>query len=325
MSPVGHAVRLGLPMRAAVIVVAGALLWAPASSASAEGSTATRPHAWHVSHPSDPARLTVSDDRGALATFTYGARSVVLRGPRRVFQEPSTTSATVSTRAWVRLLPSPFTGRLHRAWLRRALRDRSPDVLAVAAEYLPGAPPRVDGTGTTIGGDASYGPLLADGSRQAGSDVNDYLGLTWSFGAIVDTPEAAQIGALDCSGYVRMVLGRRLGVPLTLEPDGQRLPRRAFQMAASGPGILVIPDSRRPPADLTALQPGDLVFSDVRRDDDGDIDHVGIYLGRDSTGAARFVSSRRTADGPTMGDLGGRSTLTGSGLYALGFRAARRV
>ena len=92
-----------------------------------------------------------------------------------------------------------------------------------------------------------------------------------------------------------MVLGYRHGVPLSYEPDGIGLPRRAVQMSAASPGIVVVPDSGSRAVDLSGLLPGDLVFSDVVGDDGTQIDHVGIYLGRDSTGAARFVSSRRTA------------------------------
>ncbi|MDQ3148460.1 MAG: hypothetical protein M3Q38_00845 [Chloroflexota bacterium] len=54
------------------------------------------------------------------------------------------------------------------------------------------------------------------------------------------------------------------------------------------------------------------------------IDHDGIYVGLDGVRDARFVSSRRTADGPTIGDAGGASVLVGSGYRAEAFRAIRR-
>ena len=60
-------------------------------------------------------------------------------------------------------------------------------------------------------------------------------------------------------------------------------------------------------------------------DDGTAIDHVGIFLGRDDVGNDRFISSRKTANGPTMGDLAGRSVLNGTGYYASAFRTARRV
>ncbi len=73
------------------------------------------------------------------------------------------------------------------------------------------------------------------------------------------------------------------------------------------------------------LQPGDVVAFDASTTDGTRIDHVGIFLGRDSLGHDRFISSRKTADGPTLGDLGGRSVLDGTGLYAVSFRTARRI
>lgn len=271
-----------------------------------------------------PERLVLSDDRGIVAVFTVGARTVVVRGDQRTFQE-STTSATVTTGSHVWLLPEPFDGVVDHQWLAARLTDPGHDLLDLARQYTTGAADVIEATGARIAGDASYGPLLADGSRQEGSDFNDYLGVPWSYGSTVDRPEAHQFGALDCSGYVRALFGHRGGMDMALEPDGVRLPRRAVQMAASAPGVMAIPDSGRRPSDLSALLPGDLVFFDVSTDDGTLIDHVGVYLGIDSAGAPRFVSSRKGADGPTMGDVRGRSTLSGKGLYASAFRAARRL
>jgi hypothetical protein len=73
------------------------------------------------------------------------------------------------------------------------------------------------------------------------------------------------------------------------------------------------------------MLPGDLVFHDASTNDGADIDHVGIYLGKDDRGGHRFISSRKTANGPTMGDAGGVSLLNGNGLYAKSFVAARRL
>jgi hypothetical protein len=249
---------------------------------------------------------------------------VTLRGPQRVFAE-STTAATVTSTTWVRLLAQPFTGAVDYGWLAGWAGDTSEDVLDVARQYVTGAPERMDATGLRIAGDASYGPLQPDGTRAEGSDFNDYLGVAWSYGSTVDQPEPDQFGALDCSGYVRAVFGHRAGVPMTLQPDGTRLPRRAVQMSSSAPGVVVVPDTGTRPSSLAALLPGDLVFFDASTDDGTLVDHVGIYLGPDSAGAPRFVSSRKGADGPTMGDVRGRSTLSGTGLYATSFRAARRI
>ncbi len=273
---------------------------------------------------SRPDRVVVRDDLGVVATFTVAARTVTVRGAQRTFAE-STTSATVTGTAWVRLLGDPFAGAVDYGWLGARLTDTSPDVLEVAGQYVTGAPQFIDASGFPIAGDASYGPLLADGTREEGSDFNDYLGVAWSYGDTVDRPEERQHGALDCSGYVRMVFGYRAGVPLALQADGAALPRRAVQMNESAPGVMAVPYTGKRPKSLDALLPGDLVLFDASTDDGTAIDHVGLYLGVDSAGDPRFLSSRKGADGPTMGDIRGRSTLSGTGLYATSFRSARRL
>ena len=85
----------------------------------------------------------------------------------------------------------------------------------------------------------------------------------------------------------------------------------------------MVPDRGTRVTDYSDLQAGDLLFFNL--DGDSQIDHVAIHLGLDSEGNHRFVSSRAKADGPTLGDLGGASLLDGDGLYARGFRAARRL
>ncbi|SNR59373.1 NlpC/P60 family protein [Blastococcus mobilis] len=292
----------------------------PASTAPASGTTG----ALREQRLASPDRVVVRDDLGPVATFTVGSRTVGLRGPQRTFSESTTTARVIST-TWVRLLAQPFKGTVDYGWLAARIGDTSEDVLELARQYVTGAPERRDAAGLRIAGDASYGPLQADGTRAEGSDFNDYLGMHWSYRTEVDQPETDQFGALDCSGYVRMVFGHRAGISMTLQPDGLALPRRAVQMSDSAPGVVVIPDSGTRPTSLAALLPGDLIFFDASTDDGTLIDHVGIYLGIDSAGAPRFLSSRKSADGPTMGDIRGRSTLSGTGLYATAFRAARRV
>ncbi len=93
--------------------------------------------------------------------------------------------------------------------------------------------------------------------------------------------------------------------------------------AWDGPGTLVA-NSTTQPTDLSRLLPGNLVFN-ASTEDGTAVDHVGIDLGKDSAGSPRFVSSRKTVDGPTLGDVGGRSTLDGTGLYANSLRAVRRL
>jgi hypothetical protein len=116
-------------------------------------------------------------------------------------------------------------------------------------------------------------------------------------------------------------------VPLCLSPraDHSAIPRRAFEICDSAPGVIVIANSGVQVTDFSRLAVGDLVFFDAATDDGTQIDHVGTYFGVDSGGNYRFVSSRKTIDGPTLGDTAGRSTLNGSGLYARSYRASRRL
>jgi cell wall-associated NlpC family hydrolase len=275
----------------------------------------------------DPARTLVrARDGTVVATLTDGARTAVFRGPAREFAEPDTTTATVTTRAWVRLTPVPWHAdgerdAVLRAWLTRALTDRRPDLLATGTQYQKGAVDLRDVDGLRYAGDATYGPLI-DGEREENSDFNDFLGVDWTYpDGTVRHANPDHLGSLDCSGFVRMVFGYRSGYPLAWAPSsGPALPRRAVQMAA-GPGVALVPEF----GDWHALQAGDLVFFDADAGDGPAIDHVGVYLGPDAGGRPRFLSSRKTANGPTMGDLGGASVLTGSGLYPRTFRKAKRL
>ena len=281
-----------------------------------------------------PARTSMVDAAGTVrATFTDGARTVTLDGPARSFAEPQFSKASVSTRMWVRLLPQPWYEGAERdgwfqTWLAQHLNSTAPDVLAVAAEYLDGAPDGRDAAGVRVRGDARFGPPGPANARPPeNSDFYDYLGIPWTFGAgDVRTPDQARYGAVDCSGFVRLVYGYRSGYPLlaTNEP-GPGLPRRARAMQEVGPGVAVLPDTGAPPSDLNALQVGDLLFFDLDPAVDRRIDHTAIYLGRDDAGQHRFVSSRIRADGPTLGDVGGASVLDDGGHYARAFRAAKRL
>jgi cell wall-associated NlpC family hydrolase len=177
---------------------------------------------------------------------------------------------------------------------------------------------------------------MKNGAREEGSDFNDYLGLVWNFPEKLEQPEKRQRHCLDCSGFVRMVWGFRHSmpgfgyadvVPLSLNPRPDRggMPRRAHQIYDSAPGVLLAPDSGTRVRDFTQLGPGDLVFFDADPSDGNRIDHVGIYLGQDQAGNYRFISSRKSANGPTFGDYKGKSILNGTGLYARAFRAIRRL
>jgi cell wall-associated NlpC family hydrolase len=334
-----RAVRLIIAITLSVVVPAPAIAASQVASSAAPAAPRGRPRSttitaattitartYVITRQANPDRTIVRDSTGAwVATFTDDARTVNVAGPPRTFSD-STTTATVTTRTWVRLLAAPFAGTVDRAWLTDARTDRSPDVLALLMQYLSGAPPVYGTDGLQIAGDASFGPLQADGTRLEGSDFNDYLGIAWTYETgTTDQPEADQLRSLDCSGFVRTVFGYRSGLGMSLSPDGRNLPRRAVDMAASAPGTMTIPDSGAPTVADGRLQPGDLVFFDASTNDGTAIDHVGVYLGLDSTGHDRFVSSRKSADGPTLGDTNGKSILDGTGLYATTFRAARRL
>ena len=309
--------RALLLLLAGVIAAVAPVLWI-AGATRAPGVT--------VARLADPLRSEVSIDGRWAATFTDGARSVAVSGPVRTFSE-DTTPDQVTGSIWIRLLPRPFDGNVDRAWLASALVDRTPDVLATAMQYVADAPVLLGARRDQIAGDADYGPLRRDGRRSEGSDFNDYLGIPWTYpNGSVERPDPQRRRDIDCSGFIRMVFGFRLGLPLGLEPDGgASMPRQSFRQAAAAPGIVLLPDAGSRLSSLGGLQPGDLLFFDADRGDGSRIDHVGIYLGRDSAGHDRFLSSRKTANGPTLGDLGGRSILDGDGLYATAFREARRV
>lgn len=283
---------------------------------------------YHYTRISSPNRTVVTDLEGKwLATFTVGAQTVTLDGPVRTFSEPAYTSYTVTHSTWVRVLPKPFGGQVDQLWLAAALADNSPDVLEVSMGYINGASHKLNDAGLKLAGDADYGPLQADGTRKEGSDFNDYLGISWSYGSKIDKPELNEVNALDCSGFIRMVWGYRNNLPLTLSPNGKAIPRRSFEILDAAPGIVVIPNTGQQVRDFASLNVGDVVFFDASTDDGTRIDHVGMYIGIDSGGYHRFVSSRKTANGPTLGDYGGKSILeaiNSKGLYANALRAVRR-
>ncbi|KNX36647.1 hypothetical protein VV01_04970 [Luteipulveratus halotolerans] len=282
-----------------------------------------------------PARTLVHDPQKRLvATFTDTCRTVTVAGPQRVLAEPQGTGATITSTTRVRFAPQPWTNGAEKTWgkpwLLSALQDKSPDMLAIAMQYIQGARDLYDTHGVRYAGNASFGPQLAPGlPRDEASDFYDFMGVPWTFpDGRIKQPEPHRKGSMDCSGYLRMVLGHRMGFPLMSKSErkpGPMLPRRAYAMAAYSPGLAVIPNRNiQPnPAALKGLLPGDLVFFET--DVIVEIDHSGIYMGIDSDGKHRFISSRGEPDGPTMGDLGRESTLDGAGPFTRGFRTARRI
>jgi len=272
----------------------------------------------------DPPRTVVTTSSGAvLATLTDGSRTVVLTGPVRTFREPRHTQSTITTTAWVRLAPQPWSVGAERAdwfapWLAAVTRDATPDVLAVASQYVAGAPPLRGSGGLTIAGDAKFA---------VDADFNHYLGVAWRFpDGAHEKADTGHVGALDSAGLVRMVYGYREGYPLQgRDTTGAGLPRSAKAMDDVGPGTRIVADVPERAADYSRLQPGDLLFFASASRPNPRKSRVGIYLGIDDSGHRRVLASRRSADGPTFGDDGGASTLDGPGGYGRAFRSAKRL
>jgi cell wall-associated NlpC family hydrolase len=298
-----------------------------AQGAAGDGPKHGLPPGWEVERRGDPDQAVVRDTAGEwVATFTDGASTVTLVGSERRFDE-DTADHGVTTDEWVRVLPEPFDGRIDAMWLADALDDDSPDVLEVLTQYWEGAPDVVD-DGVLISAEAGYGPLQPDGSRPVGSDWHDFQGVEGVYPDTIDPPDPEEYRSLDCSGYVRLVYGVRFGLPLSFrEGDGSQIPRRSMQQAAKAPGVTPIENTGEQvqAEQLERLAAGDLVFFDAPSDDDGEIDHVGFYLGVDDAGHHRFVHSRRSVNGPTMGgDEYGASVLD-DGFFGEGFRSSRRL
>jgi hypothetical protein len=282
-----------------------------------------------------PNRTEIIDASGQpVAVMTDGARTAHIYGPSRTFEEPRFTRAEVTHNIWVRLLPQAWREGAEREkwfidWLAAAREDRSPDVLGIAMEYINGAPAKKDDQGRQFSGDASFGPLAPwdpDGREEA-SDFYDYLGVPWTFpDGKKEVPEKDRFLAIDCSGYLRMVYGYRLGYPLLgTNTAGDGLPRRAYAMADRAPGVQLMPNTGVRARGLDRLLPGDLLFFNAGPVVDAHIEHSGIYLGVDDRGHHRFLSSRAQANGPTMGDLAGEPLLDGNGYWAERWRTARRL
>ncbi|MDI1478396.1 hypothetical protein [Polyangium sp. y55x31] len=281
-----------------------------------------------------------------VAWFTKGAYTVRMIGPPRTF-DPGAPAPLVTTTTWIRTLDAPFDAAATssqdlRAWLNAAraanCATTMPDILAIAFEYIEGTP-----------NDAGY---------EFGADFHDYLGIDW------DPPDAdvraanpAQLGKLDCSGYMRLVFGERTNfvhdgvrakIPLSLHEAGA-IPRTSREQYRSGPGKILVPFRTEPPGaerfhgeptaeELSAIEIGDLVFFDTDclydvptpscGTDWTTISHVGLYVGQDAAGDRRFISSRIVADGPTVANTGGFSIFNATPgvphAYPTWFRAARR-
>jgi cell wall-associated NlpC family hydrolase len=245
------------------------------------------------------------------------------------------TPPTITHNKWVRVLTSPYsswdaaTEDQVRAWAT----DRTPDALAYATMFLTGAPNvrSAAQSNAIVMGQANYGPLDSGGLPIEGGDFHEYMGLNWTFpnGETANLIDSSWIGKMDCSGYVRMVYGYHMGLPMvrnrSADFNGLNIPRGTKDIGPSGPGVIVAQSASTAPA-LTDMQIGDIVLfvADTSDPVAGQIDHDGIYLGTDAAGVPRFANSRKTPNGPTFADLGGGSTLTGGGTYATSLRIIRR-
>lgn len=308
---------------------------------------ATPPADWQRSYtdpsPLGPGRVGIRAflSAGATNTQTFTLSEFEITSARWA----SPPVVTHDTR--VRLLPQPFSAWNDdvEAWLRRAVVDSTPDLLACAMSYVTGAAPVLDpqyGAGRQVLGQASYGPNETNGARVEGADWNDYIRTTGHYPHLTvpvdDINELDQQFCLDCSGFVRMIFGYWGGTPMSLtdpaDLNGINLPRRSVQIGPSGPGVLIAVGTTEPPP-LTSIQIGDVLSfnadaaDDVAGEEGGDVeqadDHVGIYLGRDAAGNHVYVSSRKTANGPTFAALGGPSYLDGTGMWAYSLRHIRRI
>ncbi len=284
---------------------------------------------------SHPDRTAVYDEHSTpVAVLTEGARSVVFTGKHRRFAEPATTKAHVDSTSWVRLAPRPwrfgaqadawFTG-----WFTTQDGSAEPDAMGIAMQYVTGAPRHVDGRGVPYAGDAGFGPLI-DGVRDQRSDFYDYLGIPWTWpDGTRSAPRPSRYRDVDCSGFLRLVWGYRMGIPMlpgAAGKDARALPREAHQIAVSDLVVPIFDSAAAPPSatQLRRLQPGDLVFFALRADPRY-LSHAGMFLGRDDQGHLRFISSRSTVNGPTMGDVGGTARLEGHGYYPRAVRRAVRL
>lgn len=255
----------------------------------------------------NPPGIVVYDNRDNwVATFTDGCRTVSLVGPQRKFTERGSL-CRVEHGVYVRVLDSPFAGQVDEDWLAAALSGLAePDVLEFASQYTRDAPPTFGPNFTRIAGDAGYA---------FGADFNDYMAVPWiDPEGRTHMPRPGGALFLDCSGYIRMVWGYRAGLPLSWDYALGAIPRTAADQALHGPGVLL--------GATDAVQPGDLLYFDTGGD--GTINHAGMYLGMDDAGHHRFISSRQSAQGPTMGDVGALSIIDGDGFYARALRFIRR-
>lgn len=293
----------------------------------------TEPSTWlhSVAETANPAGRV--GFRALASTGSTGLPRLVRVDDLQVHSGSWETVPTVTHNTWVRVLAQPFSG----TWtpqladrIRTWATDTSPDVLAYALMYVTGAPAVTSPAlaGAQVAGQSNYGPLDTDGTPIEGSDFHDYMGRDWVFpNGETRAAGAGEQGCMDCSGYVRMIYGYHMGIPMVRVEniDGTVLPRMTKDIGPSGPGIVVAQATGTAPS-LAAIQIGDVPHFDADTSDPvaGQLDHNGIYVGVDALGNHRFLNSRKTPNAATMGDLGGASRLDGAGTYATSLRLIRR-
>lgn len=133
----------------------------------------------------------------------------------------------------------------------------------------------------------------AAAGQARGHDLEHRTGLV---GDVHRKAEPGRAGSLDSAGFARMVDGYRAGYPL-----------QGKDIAGTG---------------LARLQPGNLVFFSLADRPGSPVSRVGVFPGIDSDGHRRVPAGRKSADGPTFDRT---SCLDGTGRYARGFRAAKRL
>lgn len=268
-----------------------------------------------------------------VAVLTEGARTVLLDGPARVYTEPSTTRARVSSTVRVQLGPGAWRPEAHlqdpdwTAWLAATLprQGQGGDILSTTVQYLTGAPRLVDRHGVAYAADAGFG--LDDDD---GADFYDCLQIPWTFPDVgLRRPARRWAWRLDCSGYLRMVFGYRHGMTMYAGndiPQPAGLLRSAWAIATRSPAVLVAAgrSEHTAPRQLGGVQPGDCVFFALHDQEPERITHSGIVLGRDNRGRMRFVSSRGTPAGPTFGDRNGAGVID-DGFFGARLRRAIRL
>lgn len=299
-------------------------------------------YSWSSSGDETTVTKNVNGQQVWVATFTTGSRTVTMSGDLRTFTE---NALSVEHNTWVRLLSTAFAGTVDTAWITARLTENVtntnvPDILGIAMEYLN------DGNL-----DAKYGP---DSTLDEGSDWSDYLGIDyqyvnhWSqslqkYTNWTHVADPDRLGALDCSGYMRMIFGYRGGITMMYNPDPNNpnslFPRRSYQMWDSCIGKKVMSGyvfgAQDAATKLAQVRIGDLVFFNADTSSATElwrIDHVGMYLGVDEAGNMRFVHSRSTDNrGPSFNyDSRGKSIINNDGTnnwlyYAKSLVGARRL